>query len=561
MRNGRLWLYAATALTLVGVSCKNSSQSDLLIPKDAAIVIHVNSASLASKLSWKDIQQTEWFKEFSKESKDSLAKQLLADPAQSGVDTKEDLVYFMMKQGKGGYLAFEGSLADAAKFEKLNKQIAKTEETKKDGELTQLVMEGNAVLTWNNDKFLYIYDAPFLNMASAMMSSGSEGSTAFPADSLKKFAKDIFTLASSNNLTSDERFSDMLAEAGDVHLWMNSGNLYKSMVGGALSMMKISSLLDGNISASTLNFDNGKISFNATQYYGKEVANLLDKYKFKNVSADLINRIPTQDVVGAFAMNCPPELLKELFVLAGIDGMINAALGQMNYSMDELVQASNGELLFAFSNFEMKEKVKFPGTAFSYTAKEPDMKFLMAASVNNQASFEKLVDIIKKQPHDTAANASVDYKIQNKWFAVSNEPGYTSKFLAGGNSKLAFTDKISGHPFVGYFDIQKILKSTEPTMDSELNKGTMAASIRLWQDVVMYGGDYKKGKMTYRVDINLMDKNTNSLKQLNDYGMQLHALNKKHKKAQIEENEMYADDYGDADTTFMVDTIEEPSKY
>ncbi|HYH16931.1 MAG TPA: hypothetical protein VD794_16980, partial [Flavisolibacter sp.] len=207
---------------------------------------------------------------------------------------------------------------------------------------------------------------------------------------------------------------------------------------------------------------------------------------------------------------------------------------------------------FAFSNFEIKEKVKFPGTAYAYTAKEPDMKFLMAASVNNQAAFEKLVDIIKKQPRDTANTSAVDYKIENKWFAVSNEPGYTNKFLAGGNNKLAFTDKIAGHPFVGYFDIQKILKSTESTMASELEKGTMAASIRLWQDVVMYGGEYKNGKMTYKVDINLLDKNTNSLQQLNNYGAQLYTLNKQHKKAQIEEAEMYPD-YGDADTTYMVD--------
>jgi hypothetical protein len=420
-------------------------------------------------------------------------------------------------------------------------------------------LENNAVLTWNGNKFLYIYDAPFLSMASSYLANDGEGSNAFPADSLKKFAKDIFALKGDNNLPGDDRFADLIAEAGDVHLWMNSGNLYKGAVGGALSMMKVSSLLEGNISASTLNFDNGKISFNATQYYGPEITKLLDKHEFKNVSADLINRIPTQDVIGAFAMNCPPELLKEIFVLAGIDGLVNAGLAQMNYSMDELMQASKGELLFAVSNLEIKEKEKFPGTAYAYKAKEPDMKFLMAASVNNQAAFEKLVGIIKQQPHDTSYSSKVDYKIENKWFAVSNEPGYTTKFLAGGNNKLPFTEKISGHPFVGYLDIQKILKSTESTMASDLEKGTMTASIRLWQDVVMYGGEYKKGKMTYHVDINLVDKNTNSLKQLNNYGGQIYTLNKQHKKAQIEEAEMYPEsDYGDADTTYPV---EAPSKY
>ncbi|WP_158512963.1 DUF4836 family protein [Flavisolibacter tropicus] len=559
MRNGRLWLYAATALTLVGVSCKNSSKSDLMIPKDAAIVIHINSASLSSKLSWKEIQQAEWFKEINKESTDSMAKQLLADPATSGVDTKQDLVYFMKKQGKGGYMVFEGSVADASKFEKLNKETNKNAEVKKDGDLTQMQLENNAVVTWKGNKFIYIFDAPFLSMASSYTTNDGEGSNAFPADSLKKFAKDIFALKGDNNLPNDDRFADMIAETGDVHLWMNSSNLYKGVVGGALSMMKVSSLLEGNVSATTLNFDNGKISFNATQYYGTEVKKLLDKYEFKNVSADLINRIPTQDVIGAFAMNCPPELLKEIFVLAGIDGLVNAGLAQMNYSMDELVQATKGELLLAVSDLKVKEKEMFPGTAYAYKTKDPDMKFLMAASVNNQAAFEKLVGIVKKQPHDTTKTSVIDYKIENKWFAVSNEPGYTSKFLAGGNNKLAFTDKIAGHPFVAFLDIQKILKSTESNMTTELEKGSMTASIRLWQDVVMYGGEYKKGKMTYHVDINLVDKNTNSLKQLNSYGGQIYTLNKQQKKAQIEANEMYPESSDViTDSTY---SVEAPSKY
>jgi hypothetical protein len=65
--------------------------------------------------------------------------------------------------------------------------------------------------------------------------------------------------------------------------------------------------------------------------------------------------------------------------------------------------------------------------------------------------------------------------------------------------------------------------------------------------------------MPYHVDINLVDKNTNSLKQLNSYGGQIYTLNKQHKKAQIEADEMYPEsDYGDADTTYPV---EAPSKY
>jgi hypothetical protein len=252
-------------------------------------------------------------------------------------------------------------------------------------------------------------------------------------------------------------------------------------------------------------------------------------------------------------MNCPPELLKEIFVLAGLDGLVNAGLSQMNYSMDELVQASKGEVVFAVSNFEMKDKTHLPGTAYAYTTKEPDMKFLFAASVNNQTAFEKLIGIVKQQPHDTASTSTMDYKIQNKWFAVSNEAGYSDKFLSGNTNQHGFTDKLAGHPFAAFIDIQKILKSTESTMTSDYEKGTMAASIRLWQNVVMYGGDYKKGKMTYHVDINMVDKNTNSLQQLNNYGTQLYTLNKQHKKAQIEESEMYPDSAATQSETYGVE--------
>ncbi len=65
-------------ITVLFASCKSGGDSGLLVPKDAAIVFHINNASLSSKLSWDEIKQTNWFNELSKQATDSLAPQTAA---------------------------------------------------------------------------------------------------------------------------------------------------------------------------------------------------------------------------------------------------------------------------------------------------------------------------------------------------------------------------------------------------------------------------------------------------------------------------------------------------
>lgn len=56
-------LLAAVAFASVMISSCNQGTTGLPIPKDATVVVHINAASLTKKLSWKEIQATDWFKE------------------------------------------------------------------------------------------------------------------------------------------------------------------------------------------------------------------------------------------------------------------------------------------------------------------------------------------------------------------------------------------------------------------------------------------------------------------------------------------------------------------
>src|SRR5688500_12757622 len=87
-----------TLITLIAASCGRGDKSGLAIPKDAAVVIHINSGGFSKKLSWNEIKQTNWFREIYAEADDSLAKKMMDDPAASGIDIEKDLAFFVKKQ-------------------------------------------------------------------------------------------------------------------------------------------------------------------------------------------------------------------------------------------------------------------------------------------------------------------------------------------------------------------------------------------------------------------------------------------------------------------------------
>ena len=521
----------AAALGLVFlVSCKNST-TGLPVPKDAAMVVHINSSSLTSKLSWNEIKQTNWFQELQKDADDSLAKKLMDNPDASGIDVKSPFVFFIKKQGNGGYVVFEGNLKDPSAFEAMNKKIDHDSATQQDGDMKYMRTEGSSIVSWNGTKFIYMSDAPGINPMGKYTASGSQ-EQGFSIDSLKMFSKQLFELKSNNSIETDDHFASLIKESGDVHFWINTEQLTSSMGGGMFSMLKMNSLFQGNVSAATLSFDDGKITVKSKQYYGPEMAKIMEKYESKPISKDVINRIPSQNVVGAMVMNYPPEAAKEFLKTAGLDGMANAFLGKFNYSLDELLQATKGQMVFAVTDFSVNKVPKtIEGSNYTYTATEPSANYLIALSVNNKASFDKLTGIAMNQFHDAVAQSKIDFKTTNEWFALSNHPETVDKFLAGGNNNVPFADKLSGHPFGLYIDIQKIIKGTQSVSTDSSSMEAMDASLKMWQDVVATGGEYKNGRATSEIVINLVDKSTNSLKQINQYIEKMYAAKKKNEVA------------------------------
>lgn len=501
-------------------SCKKSGgKTGLLVPEDAAVVFHINNASLSSKLSWDEIKQSNWFREMSQQTTDSLAQQLLADPSLSGIDSKADFVIFIKKQGNNAYVVFEGSVKDAAAFEKFNKQIEKETQSGKDGDVSFLTMDDNAVLSWNSRHFTYVSGIRMPDMTEGFMGNrgykADEDGAIFPTDSLKLYGKKVLNLKGSDNLDKDSRFADLVKDGSDMHLWMNTEKYYGDMFGPMLSMMgNLGALTKGNVSATSFNFDNGKITMRSKQYYGKEMADLVAKYPGKPVSAEVAGRLPSQNVVAAIAMNYPPDGLKAFIKLLGVEGLVNMAMSQTNYSVDEFIKANKGEILLSVSDLQSK-KEDLPEGAPS----TPDARILFATSVNDKAAFEKLIGLISEQVKNAPMSSPPDmtYKLDNNWFALGNSADQVNQFIAGSNTKAPYADKISGHPFGFYIDLNKILQAASTDISDSSGRAAMDVALSTWSEVTGWGGEYKNKATEFYAEITMTDKNSNSLKQLNNF--------------------------------------------
>ncbi len=349
-----IWAFVA----LIFVSCSQSGKSGLQVPKDAGFVMHIDLKSLSGKLSWDEIKQSNWFKEASLEATDSLAQKLLNDPSSSGIDSDGSFVLFTAQHAGSAYIAFQGDLKDPEAYEKA---ILATTENKipivaSDDLKTMQLSNGDGLLVWNNKKFIIVNNTNLgelgnnsYNEYGELQGSGKQ----IPADSLLQLTKNILALKGDQLLDSDKRFAELLSEKADMHFWANSSALVGESINMMTSMMKVGSLIEGNLSAGTLNFDNGKIAITGTQYFGEELTNLIKSHTPATIDDAVLNKLPSGDVFAAGVFNFPPNGLKELAKLTGTNGVLNGYLGEVGYSFDEFIQANKGNIAFAITDINM----------------------------------------------------------------------------------------------------------------------------------------------------------------------------------------------------------------
>lgn len=501
-----------------------SKKTNVPVPADAAMVLRIDGASLNSKLSWDEFKKGELYKLAMEEAKDEFYKKILDNPEESGIDIKSDAYFFITMRGRGAYTAFTCNIKDEKAFTMFMSKTLDGKTVVKDGSLS-VVKENSSVLTWDSKRFVFIGDSPAMTSMGGFGGGNGNSDRGYSEDSLVKFAKEIYDMKTSNSIGSNEKFASLISESADMHIWVNSGKLYSNTMPAIIAMTKASTMFEGNFTAAKVNFENGKISIDAKNYYNKQLSEFYKKYTGKNLDEEMLKKIPAGSVTGVLAVNYPPEGLKAFIQLLGFDGMVNEFLADMGYSTDEFVKGNKGDLLIAVSDFAVVEKEKtytYGDQEIKNKSMEPEAKIVFASSVNDKTAFEKLMTVLKEKLNSAEGESfkeqasKIPYQLKDNWFVAGSDSSYVNAFGAT-STNHPFISKISGHPMGGYVDIQKIITGFKPGITDSIGRVVADESAKFWQDALFYGGEHKDEAAVSHFEINLVDKNTNSLKQLHNY--------------------------------------------
>ena len=512
---------------LLFTSCSKTNKEGRYIPSDASFVMHLNGASLNAKLPWEEIKKNELFKEaYNDTAATALIKSVLDNPENTGIDVKKDLILFMVNDSAGGYFAIQGSLKDAAVFKSFNKEMSKN--TSVESEKNGITYSNTPDMTaaWNKEKFLFITDAKMkkgMNSLNNLYDSSVSVTPEIIRDRVP-VAEAVFNLKEDKSLGKEEKFTDLMKETGDVHIWINMEAIYagNSDIPGmaALSMINLKKIYEGSRVTATVNFGDGKIVADFKTYSGKEMTDLIKKFSGDKINAEMVKSIPSKNLAALFAFNFKPEGLREYLKLLGVEGFVNMGTAMLGFNMDDFIKANKGDILLAITDISQDSTGK------------PDFTAIFSASIGDKPSFNKLVaagNKLGKEKFNGENGPSIFYNMNEKYFALGNKQQQVDTYLkASSNTNFDFFDKISGSSGGAYINFQYILKAmgTEAKKDS-LEQAVYDASLKMWDNMIAYGGGFKSGGSTQHLEINMVDKSVNSLKQLNNYLGTLGMIQKK----------------------------------
>ena len=561
----KLLFFGATVFLFA--SCTKNNTQGKLIPKEAAVVVRIDGKSLSSKLAWDEIKQNPLFKEiYSDSSLPATLKSLLDNPDNAGIDIKTDLLFFAVKDSIGSYIGFEGTVKNESTFKTFNQQITKSgADSEKDG--VQFISKAPVCVGFTKEKFVYLFDAPQLaqmDRLSRRMMRDSIDISARSTRDIGATCKSIFALKESNSLAKDEKFTMLMKESGDVNFWINSEELSKGGASAAaLAMVNLDKFYKGNITTATLNFDAGKIQMKAKTYASEEMLKLFKKYSGGKINENMIKRMPGKDVVAIMALNFKPEAIRDIIKMTGLDGLINVGIQKLGFTLDDFIKANKGDVFIGISDVVMKSDTNaytFNGQNENITlSQKPTYNFVFATSIGDKEAFNKIVKAGKNIGQGFLSDSSIfpiAYNLNNNYFVMSNNRQNADQYLASATANFDFISKISGEPMGGYLNIQTLLK----TVGAKAAKDSMAkvaydASLAMWDNALWKGGNYSDGGINQTMEINLVDKTTNSLKQLNQYLAKFSDLYKTVRRKQQEEKMAFEDFESASDA---IDTIAPP---
>lgn len=256
-------------------------------PSKPKIIFKLNPGSLKQKIKWDEILQYKMFQDAMKETTDK-EKDFLTDPSQMGLDLEQG-IFVVITQAKINNAPDPVLYCipkDTAQFARALKKLSNGKRLIKTAKGNLLVTK-NAVVAWNNEIVI-------ITGESKEKFSGTTRTKEIPASEITKrlTEKGKAFLNRSTTPFSNDKFVSLLQQQGDMLFWVDNSLSQEKTANTKFPFFFDQNLLKGNYSASVVNFENGEVVMKMKQYVSESLDSLYKKYPLKNISTELIKKLP-----------------------------------------------------------------------------------------------------------------------------------------------------------------------------------------------------------------------------------------------------------------------------
>ncbi len=528
----------ALCCLLLLASCGKTDKSTRYISKDAIGVISVNSGQLLKKVGLDMILSGQLFKEFLKSGKDSTAPNLDEMGIQYLSTAYAYAVPDQRLSGKSRFMLIL-PLKDAAKFTALvKKQFADAKISTKD-ELT-LAASDNICIGWDKNTAIIAFTPPSNEWAD-MDKGATPGTDA--AVVLSEEVQKTFTMPEDQSMVSNKKFADLLKAGHDISFWLNYENLMNSLpqeqIGQAGTIMASQKkLLKDAYVAGGVNFENGKITGDATYYFNSSVKAIANALEAKSANDDLLKKVQGKQLNLLMSYHINPMGIKTMLDTMGVSSFAALALKEYGLTLDEVLNAFSGDFLLAVTDFSVateSQSYTMGGSSVNYTKPVPSYKATLSFKLKDKASFDKLLQlaITNQVLTSTAPNtysAGFLHLITNgDYVALSDQPAVATAYLqASGNNDFKVPSDVKNSPFGFFMDIRNSIQAVP--LDLLYGKQDTALfhdGRNLLENISAHGGKVKDDHSDFHFEATFVNKEKNSLLQIIDFAKKVAEAEKK----------------------------------
>lgn len=553
-------------------ACHSVPKHARYIPKDASVVVGLNTGEISKKVAWSVITGSKLLDDMKESAPDPKSKAVFDDISNCGIDWMNTL-YFYARPDKrfsnSARMNLVAPLDDAKKWEAFIKKTFPTAAINKVKDRNEALLDNKVYAAWTGDVVILMntitQDVPqtepvaavapadiaaeahaeeAVAIADTLIAAGAAPAEAYAMTEKKTDLaatvaemEMVFTLPKESSILENNRFSKLEKEGHDISLFVSYDALMdnaalKDPTGGMLGMMLNGSLWKNSAMATGVDFENGKIVADMLYYPSDSMRSIAKAAGKDNVDKDMLGRIPGQQLNLAMAYHLSPEAMKMLLDKMGLSGMANMFLMQKSTSVDDILGAFTGDLAFAINDFSMTPETVTPDSMgrelgmTPYESTKPKMTMVFAMKLKDKTKFDKLVSLLNSEADlkpsapntytiPLGSNESVTILTGEHYLVASNKIAAAQAFLQrkGNETPELVGKEIAGHPIGTVVDFKSLMANMKPGNNGK--DSIMMNELRgLLASAAMSGGEFKGNANSYHFEIRLVNQSENSLLQL-----------------------------------------------